>query len=87
MINLYLKDGHHCIGREEEFLDSVANTLAGMIKRRRVEEEQRRDREAAERLAEEMAIIAEIGRLIGSTLDIDEVYERVSCRGPKTDPL
>jgi diguanylate cyclase (GGDEF)-like protein/PAS domain S-box-containing protein len=41
----------------------------------RAEEEQRRDRETAERLAEEMAVIAEIGQLIGSTLDIDEVYE------------
>jgi PAS domain S-box-containing protein len=32
-----------------------------------------------ERLAEEMAIIAEIGRLIGSTLDIDDVYKRVAA--------
>jgi len=31
------------------------------------------------RLAEEMAIIAEIGRLISSTLDIDEVYERFAA--------
>jgi PAS domain S-box-containing protein len=38
VINLYLKDGHSRIGREEEFLDSVANTLAGIIKRKRAEE-------------------------------------------------
>ncbi|MBA4396441.1 MAG: hypothetical protein C0394_03540 [Syntrophus sp. (in: bacteria)] len=38
VINLYLKDGHSRVGREEEFLDSVANTLAGMIKRKRTEE-------------------------------------------------
>ena len=49
----------------------------------RAEEAQRRNREAAERLAEEMAVIAEIGRLVGSTLDIDEVYERVAAEARK----
>jgi PAS domain S-box-containing protein len=38
VINLYLKAGHSRVGREEEFLDSVANTLAGIIKRKRAEE-------------------------------------------------
>ena len=33
----------------------------------------------AERLAKESAIIAEIGRIIGSSLDISEVYERFSA--------
>jgi PAS domain S-box-containing protein len=41
VINLYLKDGHSRIGKEEEFLDSVANTLAGIIKRKRAEEKLR----------------------------------------------
>jgi PAS domain S-box-containing protein len=38
VINLYLKDGHSRVGREEDFLDSVANTLAGIIKSKRAEE-------------------------------------------------
>jgi len=38
VINLYLKDGYSRVGKEEEFLDSVANTLAGIIKRKRAEE-------------------------------------------------
>jgi PAS domain S-box-containing protein len=38
VINLYLKDGHSRIGTEEDFLDSVANTLAGIIKRKQAEE-------------------------------------------------
>ncbi|MCX5856285.1 MAG: GAF domain-containing protein, partial [Deltaproteobacteria bacterium] len=45
VINLYLKDGHSRVGREEEFLDSVANTLAGIIKRKRAEEALRRSEE------------------------------------------
>ncbi len=59
--------GNDITGRVWSFCD--------VTDRRRAEEAQRRNREAAERLAEEMAVIAEIGRLIGSTLDIDEVYE------------
>ncbi|MBE0557658.1 MAG: diguanylate cyclase, partial [Proteobacteria bacterium] len=46
-------------------------------------EEQRRNRETAERLAKEMAIIAEIGRLVSSTLDIGEVYGTVAAETGK----
>ena len=55
--------------------------------RKRLEEEQRRDRESAERLAEEIAVIAEIGRLISSTLDIEEVYERFAAEARKLIPF
>ncbi len=55
--------------------------------RRRMEEEQRLSRETAERFAEETAVIAEIGRLIGSTLDIEEVYERFAAEARKLIPF
>ncbi|MCX5906750.1 MAG: response regulator [Deltaproteobacteria bacterium] len=42
----------------------------------RVGQEQRETEEAARRLAEGNAIVAEIGRIIGSTLNIEDVYER-----------
>ncbi len=51
------------------------------------EEEERRSRETAERLAKEMAILAEIGRVIGSTLEIDKVYERVAAEIRKLIPF
>jgi diguanylate cyclase (GGDEF)-like protein/PAS domain S-box-containing protein len=54
---------------------------------KRVEQEQRVNRETAERLAVETAVIADIGRLIGSTLDIEEVYERFSVEARKLIPL
>ena len=47
--------------------------------RRNAEQEERRQRETAERLARELAVIAEIGRIIGSTLNLDEVYERFAA--------
>ena len=40
-----------------------------------------------QQLATEMLIIAEIGRLIGSTLDIDEVYERFAAEARKLIPF
>ena len=55
--------------------------------RKRAEEEQRRSREIAERLAGELAVIAEIGRLIGSTPAIAEVYERVAAETRKLIPF
>jgi PAS domain S-box-containing protein len=54
--------------------------------RKRMEESERRNREVAERLALETAIIAEIGRVVGSTLDINQVYERVATETRKLIP-
>lgn len=39
VINLYVKEGHPYSKSEEDFLTSVANTLAGVIERKRIEEE------------------------------------------------
>jgi PAS domain S-box-containing protein len=58
------------------------------ITTRKLEEvARRRDRDIIERLAEEMAVVAEIGRVIGSTLDIDEVYERFATEARKLIPF
>lgn len=39
VVNLYLREGHHRDQREEEFLTAVVNTLAGIIQRKKAEEE------------------------------------------------
>jgi two-component system sensor histidine kinase/response regulator len=54
---------------------------------KRAEEEKSRNWDIAERLAEEMAVIAEIGQVIGSTLNIDEVYERFAAEARKLIPF
>ncbi len=61
----------------------VAEDIAG---RKRAEEELRRNQDIAERLAGEKVIIAEIGRIISSTLDIEEVYERFVTEARKLIP-
>jgi PAS domain S-box-containing protein len=54
---------------------------------KRAEEQLLKSRAIAERLAEETKVIAEIGRLISSTLEIDEVYERFAAEVRKLIPF
>lgn len=73
-------------GKDE--LGELARSFDAMASKLEAEErEERWSREAAERLAKEMSIIAEIGQLIGSTLEIDEVYERFAAEARKLIPF
>jgi hypothetical protein len=65
-------------------LRKLENTLTDL---QRAQEVEQQSREASERLAEEMAVLAEIGRVIGSTLDIAEVYERFAAEARKLIPF
>ena len=79
-----LREKERLAGLVEERTRELEEELA---MRRRTEETLRQNRETAERLAEEMAIIAGIGRVIGSTLDIEEVYERFAAEAKKLIPF
>ena len=54
---------------------------------KKAKEEQRRNRENAEQLADEIALIAEIGQIISSTVNIEEVYERFAEEMRKLIPF
>jgi PAS domain S-box-containing protein len=54
---------------------------------RRAEEELQKSEEEAKRLAQENSIIADIGRIISSSLNIDEVYGRFSEEVQKLIPF
>jgi PAS domain S-box-containing protein len=63
--------------------ERVGNEIAGaianaqlLIEQKRAEEALQRSEEAAKRLAQENAIVADIGQIVSSTLNIKEVYER-----------
>ena len=58
-----------------------------LVELQQAEEKQNRSREIAEQLAKETAVIAEIGRIIGSTLDIEEVYDRFAAEARKLIPF
>ncbi|MDI6754689.1 MAG: PAS domain S-box protein [Thermodesulfobacteriota bacterium] len=69
--------------KDVSLAERVANQIAGAIanaqlftERKQTEEALQRSEEEARRLAQENAVMAEIGRIISSTLDIEEVYER-----------
>jgi two-component system cell cycle sensor histidine kinase/response regulator CckA len=74
--------------------ERVGNQIAGaiansqlFIERKRAEEALQRSEEEARRLAQENATVAEIGRIISSTLDIEEVYEGFAEKAHKLIPF
>ena len=72
--------------RIQEMERSVRGIGTDIAEHKREEEEKRRNRETAARLAEEMAIIVEIGRMVSSTLDINQVFEWLDAEVRKLIP-
>ena len=60
---------------EKGRIAGIRSTIQDITERKRAEENLRQSEENAKRLAQENAIMAEIGRIISSTLYIEEVYE------------
>jgi len=54
---------------------------------KRAERALKKSEEAAQKLAQESEIVAEIGKIIGSTLEIEEVYERFAEEARKLIPF
>jgi PAS domain S-box-containing protein len=52
ILNLYVKEGHKEDKKEKEFLVSIANTLAGIIKRKKIDEARRESEEKYSTLVE-----------------------------------
>ncbi|MHB9097380.1 MAG: response regulator [Syntrophales bacterium] len=82
---------HDCVkNRRRRLIPTIERELRAAVMRRehkRIEAELHRNQAIVEELATEMSIIAEIGRLISSTLDIDEVYERFAAEARKLIPF
>ncbi len=58
-----------------------------ITERKRAEEALKKSKEEANRLAQETSIMAEIGRIISATLNIEEVYERFVAEVRKLIPF
>ena len=69
--------------RTEKLMRANQELRDEIVERKRLEEEKQREQQKTKRLAEETAAVAEIGRVIGSSLDIDEVYERFATEARK----
>lgn len=88
------KDGSTGIGEvsgsplvEDGNVIGLISIARDITERRETEKELRRNKDVAERLAQEMAIIAEIGKLVGSTLDTKEIYGRFAAEVRKLVPF
>ncbi len=80
--------------KDLKLAERIANQIAGAIanaqlfaERKLVEEELRKSEEEAKRLARENELIAELGRIISSTLNIEEVYERFAGKVREVIPF
>ena len=58
----------------------VGKQIAGAIANGQLFAEREKTERTAQRVAEERAVLAEIGRIISSSLDINEIYERFADR-------
>ena len=92
---MFRKDGKELFGEVSVSLvkDSKGQPIGfrgiarDITERKQAEEALRRSEESSRELAKENAIMAEIGRIISSTLNIDEVYERFSEEVNKLIPF
>ena len=77
-MNASAKHSRRFTENDINFLKSIANVLAAAIERKQTEDALHRSGQAAQKSALEKAVMAEIGRIVGSTLTIEDVYERFS---------
>ncbi|OGP95227.1 MAG: hypothetical protein A2157_09545 [Deltaproteobacteria bacterium RBG_16_47_11] len=68
-------------------ITGIRSTIRDITEQKRAEEALQKSEESAKRLAQENAIMAEIGRIISSTLNIEEVYERFAEEVKKLIPF
>ncbi len=83
MVHIYAVPVFEQNGEVSGFIEVVED----ITERKRAEESLRRSEEETKRLANENAIIAEIGRIISSTLDIEAVYDRFAEEVKKLIPF
>ena len=62
--------------REKRILQGLSNQIAPALRNSQLFEETRASQDEQQRLAEETAVIAEIGRIVSSSLNVEEVYHR-----------
>jgi PAS domain S-box-containing protein len=79
VLNASAKHSRRFTEGDINFLKSSANVLAAAIERKQAEAALHHSEQEAKRLAAEETVMAEIGRIISSKLNIGEVYERFAA--------
>ena len=68
-------------------ITGIRCTIQDITERKRAEEALRKSEETASRLARVNAVLADIGRIVSSTLNIDEIYEKFAAEVRKLIPF
>ena len=87
VLNASAKHSRRFTENDINFLKSIANVLASAIERKQAEDALHRSEQAAQKSALEESVMAEIGRIIGSTLKIEEVYDQFAAEVKKVLPF
>lgn len=64
--------------RDKDFIERVGSQIAGAIANSRLYEERKQAEEKAKATAREKAALAEIGKTVSLSLDLDSVYDRLA---------
>ena len=93
-LRILSRSGHYVVGEfiatpqtQRGSVISVLGIARDITDRKRAEENLKQSEENARQFAQENAIMAEIGRIISSTLSIEEVYERFAEEVRKLFPV
>jgi PAS domain S-box-containing protein len=73
--------------KDVRLAERVSSQIAGAIANAQLFTERKQAKETVEQLSQENAIMAEIGRIVSSTLNIEEVYERFAEEVRKLIPF
>jgi PAS domain S-box-containing protein len=87
VLNASAKHSRRFTQNDINFLKSIANVLASAIERKQDEDTLHRSEQAAQKSALEESVMAEIGRIVGSTLKIEEVYDQFATEVKKVLPF
>ncbi len=80
LVTVISKDKDHFSLELVDLLAAIGEGLGVLLDNSMLHEETQRAHQAQRQLAEENAVMAEIGRIVNSSLDIDEVYQRIGSQ-------
>ena len=87
VLHVYSVKSEAYTAADVELAESIGSQIAGAISNAQLYEETKRAEEALRRLAEEKEVVAKIGQVISSTLEINKVYELFAAEVSKVIPF
>jgi len=87
VLHVYSVKSEAYTAADVELAESIGSQIAGAISNAQLYEETKRAEEALRRLAKEKEVVAKIGQVISSTLEINKVYELFAAEVSKVIPF